>query len=207
MSDAPASGSVQVTARTVLVTGGARSGKSLYAEGLVNAAQRERIYVATCTPFDDEMRQRIDRHRDQRGEGWRTIEEPRDLAGVIAAESTEGRAILVDCLTLWLSNLMLNDHDPKPATERLVASLAAREGTTVLVSNEVGFGIVPENALARRLYVPMDRARRALLRICILDEELTKCEYKFPHISQFPQNVPQMLMVHCSARRARFAAT
>lgn len=162
MSDAPASGSVQVTARTVLVTGGARSGKSLYAEGLVNAAQRERIYVATCTPFDDEMRQRIDRHRDQRGEGWRTIEEPRDLAGVIAAESTEGRAILVDCLTLWLSNLIFAEADPEAETARLAGALRAAPGPIVLVTNEVGSGIVPDNALARRFRDEQGRLNRRI---------------------------------------------
>ena len=162
MSDAPASGSVQVTARTVLVTGGARSGKSLYAEGLVNASQRERIYVATCTPFDDEMHQRIDRHRDQRGEGWRTIEEPRDLAGVIAAESTEGRAILIDCLTLWLSNLIFAEADPEAETARLAGALRAAPGPVVLVTNEVGSGIVPDNALARRFRDEQGRLNRRI---------------------------------------------
>lgn len=162
MSDAPASGSVQVTARTVLVTGGARSGKSLYAEGLVNAAQRERIYVATCTPFDDEMRQRIDRHRDQRGEGWRTIEEPRDLAGVIAAESTAQSAILIDCLTLWLSNLIFAEADPEAETARLAGALRAAPGPVVLVTNEVGSGIVPDNALARRFRDEQGRLNRRI---------------------------------------------
>lgn len=166
MSDAPASDPLPapapVAARTVLVTGGARSGKSLYAEGLVNASQRERIYVATCTPFDDEMRQRIDRHRDQRGEGWRTIEEPRDLAGVIAAESTEGRAILVDCLTLWLSNLIFAEADPEAETARLAGALRAAPGPVVLVTNEVGSGIVPDNALARRFRDEQGRLNRRI---------------------------------------------
>ena len=162
MSDAPASGSVQVTARTVLVTGGARSGKSLYAEGLVNASQRERVYVATCTPFDDEMRQRIDRHRDQRGEGWRTIEEPRDLAGVIAAESTAQSAILIDCLTLWLSNLIFAEADPEAETARLAGALRAAPGPVVLVTNEVGSGIVPDNALARRFRDEQGRLNRRI---------------------------------------------
>lgn len=165
MSDAPASGSVQVTARTVLVTGGARSGKSLYAEGLVRAAQRERIYVATCTPFDDEMRQRIDHHRDQRGEGWRTIEEPRDLAGVIAAESTAQRAILIDCLTLWLSNLIFAEADPEAETARLAGALRAAPGPIVLVTNEVGSGIVPDNALARRFRDEQGRLNRRIAEV------------------------------------------
>lgn len=166
MSHAPASDTLTapapVVARTVLVTGGARSGKSLYAEGLVSAAQRERIYVATCTPFDDEMRQRIDRHRDQRGGGWRTIEEPRDLAGVIAAESAAQRAILVDCLTLWLSNLIFAEADPEAETAQLAEALRAAPGPVVLVTNEVGSGIVPDNALARRFRDEQGRLNRRI---------------------------------------------
>lgn len=166
MSHAPASDPLPapapVAARTVLVTGGARSGKSLYAEGLVRAAQRERIYVATCMPFDDEMRQRIDRHRDQRGEGWRTIEEPRDLAGVIAAESTAQSAILVDCLTLWLSNLIFAEADPEVETVRLAEALRSAPGPVVLVTNEVGSGIVPDNALARRFRDEQGRLNRRI---------------------------------------------
>lgn len=173
MSHAPASDSLPgpapvvapVVASTVLVTGGARSGKSLYAEGLVRAAQRERIYVATCTPFDDEMRQRIDRHRDQRGEGWRTIEEPRDLAGVIAAESTAQSAILVDCLTLWLSNLIFAEADPEAETARLAEALRAAPGPVVLVTNEVGSGIVPDNALARRFRDEQGRLNRRIAEV------------------------------------------
>lgn len=166
MSHAPASDPLPapapVAARTVLVTGGARSGKSLYAEGLVSAAQRERIYVATCTPFDDEMRQRIARHRDQRGEGWRTIEEPRDLADVIAAESTAESAILVDCLTLWLSNLIFAEADPEAETAQLAEALRAAPGPVVLVTNEVGSGIVPDNALARRFRDEQGRLNRRI---------------------------------------------
>lgn len=133
------------------VLGGARSGKSRHAERLIEAAPAPWHYIATAQAFDDEMRERIAMHRARR-EGavaWQTHDAPLDLPGVL--EKLPAReTVLVDCLTLWLSNLMLNDHDPKPAAEKLVAALAAREGTTVLVSNEVGFGIVPENALARR---------------------------------------------------------
>ncbi|MHA7884221.1 bifunctional adenosylcobinamide kinase/adenosylcobinamide-phosphate guanylyltransferase [Nitratireductor rhodophyticola] len=133
------------------VLGGARSGKSRHAERLIEAAPAPWHYIATAQAFDDEMRERIAMHRARRkGAGaWQTHDAPLDLPGVL--EKLPAReTVLVDCLTLWLSNLMLNDHDPKPAAEKLVAALAAREGTTVLVSNEVGFGIVPENALARR---------------------------------------------------------
>lgn len=165
MSAAPAPHLPPFVARTVLVTGGARSGKSLYAEGLVRASTRERVYVATCTPHDEEMRQRIDRHRDQRGEGWRTIEEPRDLAGVIAAESTDGHAILVDCLTLWLSNLIFAEADPEAETARLAEALRAAAGPVVLVTNEVGSGIVPDNALARRFRDEQGRLNRRIAEV------------------------------------------
>ncbi|MEC9243732.1 MAG: bifunctional adenosylcobinamide kinase/adenosylcobinamide-phosphate guanylyltransferase [Pseudomonadota bacterium] len=135
------------------VLGGARSGKSRHAERLIEAAPAPWHYIATAQAFDDEMRERIAMHRARRKEAgagaWQTHDAPLDLPGVL--EKLPAReTVLVDCLTLWLSNLILNDHDPKPAAEGLLSALAAREGTTVLVSNEVGFGIVPENALARR---------------------------------------------------------
>jgi adenosylcobinamide kinase/adenosylcobinamide-phosphate guanylyltransferase len=131
------------------VLGGARSGKSRHAERLIEATPAPWHYIATAQAFDDEMRERIAVHRARREGAWQTHDAPLVLPDVL--EKLPAReTVLVDCLTLWLSNLMLNDHDPKPATERLVAALAAREGTTVLVSNEVGYGIVPENALARR---------------------------------------------------------
>jgi adenosylcobinamide kinase/adenosylcobinamide-phosphate guanylyltransferase len=148
--------------RTVLVTGGARSGKSAYAEGLVRASGRERVYVATCVAGDGEMRERVARHRDQRGEGWLTLEEPRDIAGVIAAESRPGRALLVDCLTLWLSNILFAEADPAAETLRLRAAIAAAAGPVVLVTNEVGSGIVPDNALARRFRDEQGRLNRLI---------------------------------------------
>jgi adenosylcobinamide kinase/adenosylcobinamide-phosphate guanylyltransferase len=130
-----------------LVLGGARSGKSRYAESLIAACPPPWLYVATAEPRDDEMRARIAEHRARRGADWRTIEAPRDLAG---AMTIEGGALLVDCLTLWLSNLMLAGADIEAETERLEAALAQAGGPLVMVSNEVGFGIVPDNALARR---------------------------------------------------------
>ncbi len=132
-----------------LVLGGARSGKSRHAESLVAALPPPWIYVATAEPLDDEMAARIAAHRAWRGAGWTVIEAPRDLAGAIAG-APAGSTVLVDCLTLWLSNLMLADADVAAETDRLDAALAQASGPVVLVSNEVGLAIVPDNALARR---------------------------------------------------------
>lgn len=131
-----------------LVLGGARSGKSALAERLVLAAGPAPVYIATAEAWDDEMRSRIAAHKAQRdGQGWRTIEAPLDLPGALA---TVGDApVLVDCLTLWLTNLMLGGHDIEAATKGLMVALD-RPALTVLVANEVGLGIVPDNALARR---------------------------------------------------------
>ncbi|HDR27640.1 bifunctional adenosylcobinamide kinase/adenosylcobinamide-phosphate guanylyltransferase [Rhodovulum sp.] len=132
----------------VLVTGGARSGKSTRAEARVSALPGKRVYIATARPDDAEMRERIARHAARRGAGWVTVEEPLDLAG--ALDRTDGRGPrLVDCLTLWLSNLIFAGRDWEPEAAALVAALARQQGPVVLVSNEVGMGIVPENALAR----------------------------------------------------------
>lgn len=135
---------------TILFLGGARSGKSRIAQETAETAPGELVYVATGQALDDEMADRIARHRADRGPRWRTIECPIDLAATIAAEGREGRILLVDCLTLWLSNLMFAERDIAAASARLVAALAGSRATVMLVSNEVGLGIVPENALARR---------------------------------------------------------
>ena len=139
-----------MTARRLhtLVLGGARSGKSRYAESLIEGLPPPWAYVATAEAGDDEMAARIKAHRARRGADWRTVEAPRDLAAALAAC---GRMpVLVDCLTLWLNNLMFRKINIETAIENLEAALAAREAPTVLVSNEVGFGIVPDNAEARR---------------------------------------------------------
>jgi len=114
----------------ILVLGGARSGKSRYAERLVTACPPPWVYVATAEPRDDEMRERIAQHRARRGPDWRVIEAPRDLAGALATHAAGG-AVLVDCLTLWLSNLMLVDVDIAAATERLEAVLSGMAGPVV----------------------------------------------------------------------------
>jgi adenosylcobinamide kinase / adenosylcobinamide-phosphate guanylyltransferase len=135
--------------RLTLVLGGARSGKSRYAEGVITARAPPWIYVATAQAGDDEMAARIATHRAQRAAGWQTIEAAHDLAGALATAPVRAR-LLVDCVTLWLSNRMLAEADLEAEARRLEDALARRAGTTVLVSNEVGYGIVPDNALARR---------------------------------------------------------
>lgn len=132
-----------------LILGGARSGKSRFAETLAAETGGEVIYVATATIGDKEMRERVAHHRARRDASWRTVDAPLDLAGALAKESGAGRVLLVDCLTLWLTNVMLGGRDVEAATEELLAALARVSGPVALVSNEVGAGIVPENALAR----------------------------------------------------------
>lgn len=143
MADAP---------NLMLILGGARSGKSRYAEGLIAALpppwNPPWIYVATAEPGDGEMRARIAAHRARRGPSWQTVEAPQELAeAVILAQPAP---VLVDCLTLWLSNLMLIDADIEAETVRLERALEAATAPIVLVSNEVGSGIVPEHPLGRR---------------------------------------------------------
>jgi adenosylcobinamide kinase/adenosylcobinamide-phosphate guanylyltransferase len=134
---------------TTLVLGGARSGKSAFAEQLIGDSGLLRIYLATATAGDDEMRSRIAHHRVQRGGGWTTVEEPLALVDTLTREATDGRAVLVDCLTLWLSNLMLAERDPEMEARRLAQFLGAAKHPVVLVSNEVGLGLVPETRLGR----------------------------------------------------------
>lgn len=132
-----------------LVLGGARSGKSRYAEGLVTTLPSPWTYMATAQALDAEMRARISAHRVGRAPGWETVEEPLDLVGVLANAEKES-AVLVDCLTLWLTNHLLAGNDIDSEAARLEAALDTRRGPICFVSNEVGLGIVPENALSRR---------------------------------------------------------
>jgi adenosylcobinamide kinase/adenosylcobinamide-phosphate guanylyltransferase len=131
-----------------LVLGGARSGKSRYAEGLIAVLPPPWAYIATAEAGDHEMAVRIRTHRARRGPSWRTIEAPRDLTAAFAA--CERMPVLVDCLTLWLSNLMLADADVNAEVGRLEEALAATVAPVVLVANEVGSGIVPDHALGRK---------------------------------------------------------
>lgn len=124
------------------ILGGARSGKSSFAEGLIEASGLEAVYLATGKAWDDEMSARIGLHKARRGSAWTTIEEPLDLVGLLQSESAGNRAVLVDCLTLWLTNLMMAERDIEAETAELVAVLPRLKGPLVFVSNEVGLGIV-----------------------------------------------------------------
>jgi adenosylcobinamide kinase/adenosylcobinamide-phosphate guanylyltransferase len=132
-----------------LILGGARSGKSGYAERLVLASGLTSVYVATAQPLDAEMAGRIVAHRARRDSRWRTVEEPMDLVGVLLRECRPDHAVLVDCLTLWLTNLMMAERPVQADSARLLELLPALPGTLVLVSNEVGLGVVPTEAMAR----------------------------------------------------------
>ncbi|HUT49722.1 MAG TPA: bifunctional adenosylcobinamide kinase/adenosylcobinamide-phosphate guanylyltransferase [Alphaproteobacteria bacterium] len=136
-------------ALTTLVLGGARSGKSAYAERLVEGHEGALVYLATAEPGDAEMTERIAGHKARRGGRWRTVEEPLALTEALGAAVQPGSAVLVDCLTIWLSNLLLAGRDVEMEMAQLVAVLGELSNPVVLVSNEVGLGIVPENALAR----------------------------------------------------------
>ena len=153
---APGFKSISKLPPVTFVLGGARSGKSLYAERLLDA-YAGKIYLATAEAGDAEMAARIEEHKKRRGPGWETLEEPLGLAGALSSHSRPGVPVLVDCLTLWLANIMAADRDTEAETGALVEALRTLKGPVVLVSNEVGLGIVPDNALARAY---MDNAGR-----------------------------------------------
>ncbi|WP_277981308.1 bifunctional adenosylcobinamide kinase/adenosylcobinamide-phosphate guanylyltransferase [Sphingomonas phyllosphaerae] len=136
--------------RVTLVLGGARSGKSRHAQALAEAQGGAPVFVATAQALDDEMRARVAQHRADRDARWRTVEAPHALAETIVAEGQPGSVLLVDCLTLWASNLLLGQEDAALALDALDAALRDTAARVVLVTNEVGLGIVPDNALARR---------------------------------------------------------
>lgn len=157
---------------TTLVLGGARSGKSAFAERLVTESRRPRLYVATAQAGDGEMSERIRHHRERRGDGWQTFEEPlalvevlRKYAGPLLPLREKGapdQAILVDCLTLWLSNLLFAERDLDRETAALCDALAELPSGIVLVSNEIGMGLVPETALGRRFRDAQGRLNQAV---------------------------------------------
>jgi adenosylcobinamide kinase/adenosylcobinamide-phosphate guanylyltransferase len=140
-------------AKVVLVTGGARSGKSRFAQGLVEGWGQRFLYIATAEVLDDEMAERVRRHRDDRGRRWRTLEEPLDLPRALAAAQSYDGALL-DCLTLWTSNLLgrhgVDEDGLWREVETFLEALRVYSGRLCLVTNEVGSGIVPEHPLARR---------------------------------------------------------
>lgn len=136
--------------KSLLVLGGARSGKSRYAQAQAEASSDDLVYVATAQALDTEMADRIARHRADRGPRWRTVDAPLDLPGIIRADSRADTLLLVDCLTLWASNLMFAERPIEAAVAALRTAIAEAPGRLIFVSNEVGLGIVPDNALARR---------------------------------------------------------
>ena len=142
--------------RIILVTGGARSGKRVFAEKCTSEYAGKRAYIATAHIFDEEMERRVKLHRERRaGEGWTTIEEEYDLSAALKrAQEQQAEAVLVDCLTIWINNLMFRNPDfteegMRRETEKLIGSLKSFPGLAVLVISEVGQGIVPDNAPAR----------------------------------------------------------
>ena len=150
-----------------LVIGGARSGKSRNAEALALRTGLEPVYVATATAWDAEMEARITRHRAERaGAGWHTVEAPLALVEALRREAVPGRVLLVDCLTLWLSNLVLGGHDTEREASTLVAALPDLAAPTFFVSNEVGWGIVPDHKLGRDFRDAQGLLNQAMARAC-----------------------------------------
>ncbi len=138
-----------LAAGTTLVLGGARSGKSAFAEKLVLESGLKPTYIATSQIWDDEMRNRVDAHIARRGDVWACVEEPLELEAALLGADQSGNAILVDCLTLWLTNLMMAEIDVPTRCASLIEQVAAMKAPLVLVTNEVGLGIVPDNKMAR----------------------------------------------------------
>ncbi len=148
-----------------LVLGGARSGKSRLAQELAESLAPSRVYVATAEPLDEEMQRRIARHRADRGPSWRTIEAPTDLMGALDA-ARPGEAILIDCLTLWLSNLFGQDMDWEAQLAGLIEHLRHLDNPVVMVSNEIGLGLVPETKLGRDFRDAQGRLNQRVAAVC-----------------------------------------
>lgn len=144
-----------------VVTGGAKSGKSRFAEGLATASGRPRVYIATAEAWDDEMRSRIAAHLKDRGTGWQTVEAPRDVAGALALVGPKA-VVLLDCATLWLTNHMLADADLARESVTLLQALKNCPAPVIVVTNELGWSIVPDNALARRFRDAQGRLNQQL---------------------------------------------
>lgn len=158
---------------STLILGGAKSGKTALALQLAQslAAEGDRlVYIATAQALDGEMRGRIRRHQAERGPRWSTLEEPLDLAGALARAGGQGAVLLVDCLTLWLSNLMtcagLEAAAAQARADELCRAVAASQARMILVANEVGLGIVPDNALARAFRDQAGRLNQNLAQVC-----------------------------------------
>jgi adenosyl cobinamide kinase/adenosyl cobinamide phosphate guanylyltransferase len=151
----------------LLVLGGARSGKSTWAESVINRLPPPYVYVATAQALDDEMELRIKQHRERRKDLWETIESPTGLQAVLRGLYGLGKPVLLDCITLWLSNLLCSESiDPEREVDELCDAIEAVDYPLVIVSNEVGGGIVPDNALARKFRDLSGLANQKLARTC-----------------------------------------
>jgi adenosylcobinamide kinase/adenosylcobinamide-phosphate guanylyltransferase len=175
-----------IACRTVLVLGGARSGKSRYALALAEAAAPERLMIATAEALDEEMAARIARHRAERGAGWTTLEIPRDLAAALGREARRGRPVVVDCVTLWLSNVLLAGDN----VEAAIAEIAAL-APMIFVSNEVGGGVTPPSELGRAFQDWQGRANQALAGAC---EAVIAVTAGLPRLIK-PAPAPQLRLV------------
>ncbi|MFN3212109.1 MAG: bifunctional adenosylcobinamide kinase/adenosylcobinamide-phosphate guanylyltransferase [Henriciella sp.] len=151
---------------TRLILGGARSGKSARALRLAEERASTRVFIATAEALDDEMSERIRRHQEERGKGWTTIEAPLDLIGAIGAAASQGEVCVIDCLTLWLSNLMHHGRDVGHETIRLCDHLRTAPTPIILVSNEVGLGLVPETPLGRAFRDAQGRLNQHVAEVC-----------------------------------------
>lgn len=145
----PSEPAIPAAAGVTLILGGARSGKSAFGEKMIAASGLAPVYIATSQIHDDEMGERISYHRARRGSEWITVEEPDDLEGALKREAWHGRAVLVDCLTLWVTNLMMAERDVTARGQSLCAALERAGCPVVVISNEVGLGIVPDTIMAR----------------------------------------------------------
>lgn len=143
------------------ILGGAASGKSAFAEQLCANTGKDKVYWATAQIFDTEMREKVSRHLEQRGSGWATVEEPETAAKVLDPLNSR-QVCLMDCATMWLTNHLLAEHDLNAATDELLAAISRCQADLVIVSNETGLGIVPENKLARRFREAQGRLNIAL---------------------------------------------
>ncbi len=152
--------------KSLLVLGGARSGKSRFAQRLAEGSGARPVLIATAEAHDAEMQARIARHAAERGPDWSLVEEPLALAKALAREAAQGRIIVVDCATIWLSNLMLREADLAEASAELAEVVGRLAGPAIFVSNEVGGGIVPDNALARRFRDAQGSLNQTLARVC-----------------------------------------
>lgn len=148
--------------KITFITGGARSGKSSLALLGAAAHGKRRAFIATMRPLDDELKERVQRHRQERGDGWQTFEEPLDVAELL--RSIDGRfdVVVLDCLTLWLCNVMLGGGDAEEETGKLVSALREMKTPVHVVSNELGMGVVPDNSLAREFRDAAGRLNQAV---------------------------------------------